>query len=115
MGSELSRRGFLSGLIQATTATTLVIAASPKEIATFGRQSQVHVGETAPDAGWGPVALGDILYNRHGVALAIVDGFQTETEKVDVGIWGERMHQLIPGLTRFRLTAVCNGIMGPVR
>jgi hypothetical protein len=101
-----NRRGFLKGLLSGVTATGLIIAAKPEEIAAFtkplAKDAEIVIDTPTPRA----ASIGQHLYNEHGELVAVVTDLSIHTPMVDATSWGDSEQQMmVSGLPEATITA----------
>lgn len=113
---EPSRRRFIRGFLEATTATGLVIAANPDEILAFGRETKnvvLAAPEPAPDAP--NLDYGMFLFDSEGRPVCIVDSVSIERNMIDTSTM-DGVQTFTPGMHTVRLTGIVTGAFRmPVR
>ena len=105
---QLSRRGFLTGIVKAAAAAELVITATPADVSLFGKGQQVKTGVLEPDLGYG-ASLGEILFNSKGRPVGVVAGIHHDVATIDVTSHTDEFVRLQPAGITTTLTVVGRG------
>jgi hypothetical protein len=100
-----SATSLLRGIIVRQESDTLVVRASPEEVATFAAPAGISMSALRP-SGMGVTPMpGDVLYNASGQPVAVVTDLEFHTERVDVTTFGDEQRVYLPGRRSARIGA----------
>lgn len=111
----MDRRHFIKGLLEATTATSLIIAAKPEDIVAFTGPrfadigvDDIYIAAPMPEPQAPNIRYGDILFNYKGEPVCVIDDIRIDVESMDMTpMGGRRVYS--SGIKTVRITGIVTG------